>query len=647
MLSSGAFTENTPAVLPDGRVLYTRWEYVNRDAVSFHHLWTMNPDGSATMVYFGNQQPGGVFIDAVPIEGTDRIVMINSPGHGRREHAGQVATVSVRSGPNHRAAMRPVSRRGDCRDPWPLSAEVFLVARGNQILLMDAAGGAEVLHTGDMMVHEPRPLIARPRPRVVGPRAELTKTTGTLALADVYVGRRMADVKRGSVKKLLVMEDLPKPANFHGGGSQPIGHGVTTTLKRVLGTVPVEPDGSACFEAPALRSLYVALLDENDLSIKQMRSFLTIQPGETLGCVGCHEKRTQTPRAGHRPMALRREPSRIQPVAGAPDVVDFPRDVQPVLDKHCIRCHNPKDRKGGVVLTGDRGPVFSLSYYDLLLHWQVKDTTGNPGHGTGRQPGNDRPYSTHSSASPLMKKVDTHHNKVQLSPRERDVIRLWIDTNTQYAGTYAAYGTGQVGGCWGNNRPVRVMADKWPSTAPAVAAMKRRCGPCHSPRQLPYHVTAQTATDHGDMLSWTRPLSRFSRHHVFSLTRPEKSLVLLTPLAKTAGGYAVGTRKPKQVKEDRRQPPKPIVHPVIFADTADPDYRAILAHLQAAGAKLDEIKRFDMPGFVPSEHYVRELQRFGVLPADLDASKSPVDVYAADRAYWRTFWHKPLLAGGR
>jgi len=642
MLSSGAFTENTPAVLPDGRVLYTRWEYVNRDPVSFHHLWTMSPDGTGQMTYFGNARPGGVFIDAQPIPGTQDVVLIHSPGHGRNEHVGRVAIVSSQLGPNAPPAMRTVSRSGGFRDPYPLAADAFLVARGNQVLLMDARGGREVVHEAAGMVHEPRPILPRPRPHIVAPRVDLAQATGTLLLTDVTRGRHMAGVERGQIRKLLVLEELPKPANFHGGGSQPIGHGVTSTLKRILGTVPVEPDGSACFTVPALRSVYFAALDGHGRSVKQMRSFVTLQPGETTGCVGCHEPRTETTsRQGTAGLlALRRPPSRIEPIRDVPAILDFPRDVQPILDRHCLRCHNHRERKGGVTLHGDRGPVYSLSYYTLLLHWQVQDTAGHPGHGSGRQPGGDRPYGAYSGAAPLMKKIDGSHNHVQLSPREKRIVRLWIDTSAQYAGTYAAYGTGQVGGCWGANRPVRVMADAWPSTPPASDAVERRCGACHARKLLPRHVTAQIALDHGDMLSWTRPLSRFSRHRVFNLSRPEKSLMLLAPLSRAAGGYAEGEPQPRQIREDRRRPPKPIVHPAIFAATSDADYQKILAHIVAARQKLDEIKRFDMPGFRPSKHYIRELRRYGVLPANL-AHDAPIDPYEADEAYWQSLWHRP------
>jgi len=649
MLSSGSFTENTPAVLGDGRILYTRWEYVNRDPVSFHHLWTISPDGTGQMVYFGNMRPGGVFIDARPIPGTNRIVLINSPGHGRNEHAGYVAVATGASGPDARGAMENISGDPDYRDPYPLSAELFLVARAKQILLMNSRGETETLYTGpDLPLHEPRPIIARVREPVVPRRLDPAEQKATLFLNDVYTGRNMAGVKRGSIRRLLVMEELPKPANFHGGGSQPIGHGVTSTLKRILGTVPVEPDGSACFQVPPMRSVYFALLDENDRSIKQMRSFVTLQPGETVGCVGCHEQRRRAAaaRPGAMAMALRRPPRPIEPIAGVPDVIDFPRDIQPILDRHCVGCHNLRRRDGGIALVGDHGPVFSHSYYALFLHWQIKDTGGDPRHGTGRQPGSDRPYTTYSSASPLMDKIQPDHYGVLLSPREKRLVRLWIDTGATYAGTYAAYGTGQVGGCWRNNEPVRVMADGWPSTQPVVEAVRRRCAACHPSTQLPEHVTARIRLDPwGDMLSWTRPLSRYSRHHVFNLSRPEDSLFLLAPLAKAAGGHADGKpvaeiADPKPVPEDRSRPPRPIKHPVVFADTHDPDYQTILAHIQAAGEKLDEIKRFDMPGFRPSPHYVREMQRYGVLPRGLP-DDVPIDVYATDRAYWRLMWRRP------
>ncbi|MHC4249736.1 MAG: LamG-like jellyroll fold domain-containing protein [Planctomycetota bacterium] len=640
MLSSNTVTENTPSVLPDGRVIYTRWEYVDRDPVVFHHLWSMNPDGTNQKAYFGNMYPGGVFIDAKAIPGTDEVLFINSPGHGRNEHEGHVAVVSDRNGPDDRASMRNITG-GGFRDPYPLSQDTFLVARGSQILRLNAAGESQVIHQGAMMVHEPVPVRKRPRERVIPSRLDMSRDTATLVLNDVYVGRNMEGVARGTIRKLLVLEDLPKPANFHGGGSQPLGHGVTSTLKRILGTVPVETDGSAHFEVPAMRSIYVAALDGNDLSVKQMRSFMTLQPGEIVSCMGCHEPRTKTPVAGGQPtlQALNRPASRIAPFKSIPDIIDYPRDVQPILDRNCVKCHNPEKRKGNVVLTGDRGPVFSHSYYELFFQWQVKDTSGNPGDRSGRQKGNDKPNSTYSSASPLMKKIDGSHNKVVLSERDRTVIRLWIDVSAQYPGTVASIGTGQVGGCWDANKYVRVMAQGWPSTPPAVDAVKRRCVSCHQ-GSLPKHVTDTVkGLSFADMLSWERPLSRFSRHRIFNLSRPDKSLVLLAPLSRKAGGYAEGEAKQVRVKENRRAAPTPIKHATVFQSTDDPDYRKILTHMRAAKAKLEEIKRFDMAGFRPNEHYVREMKRYGVLPRSCDLAVDAIDVYATDRKYWESMWY--------
>ena len=116
-------------------------------------------------------------------------------------------------------------------------------------------------------------------------------STGRLALANIYRGRNMAGVKPGEIKSLLVLESLPMPIHYT-GGMEPISYGGTFTLERIVGTVPVEPDGSAYLELPALRSFFFVALDKNDLSVKRMQSFLTVQPGETSSCVGCHEQRT-------------------------------------------------------------------------------------------------------------------------------------------------------------------------------------------------------------------------------------------------------------------------------------------------------------------------------------------------------------------
>lgn len=644
-LSSGSVTENTPCVLPDGRILYTRWEYVNRDAISFHHLWTINPDGTGAAAYYGNMHPGGVFIDARPVPGTNQVVYVHSGYHGRNEHAGRLQLLDVRQGPDDPSQVRELTGE-DFRDPYPVSPTLFLAARDNELVTISSKGESRTLWRSDMMVHEPRIIAPRRRPPVIPKKTDPKAPTGTLLVNDVHQGRNLAGLEPGTIKKLLVMEDLPKPANYHGGGTTPMAHGGKWTLNRILGTVPVENDGSAHFEVPAGRSIYLAMLDKDDRSVKQMRSFLTVMPGERVSCIGCHEDRNTTSSLATPPLAARRKPSAIQPVADVPEILDFPRDIQPILDRHCVECHQADRRDGGLDLSGDRGPTYSLAYYNLMLHRQIKDTAGNRWHGeenlAGRPAGNDPPYAAFSGAAPLMDKLDGSHHGASPSALERRVIRLWLDSATPYAGTYAAYGTGQIGGWWRNNDPVREMADDWPSTAPARGAMERRCTQCHEDR-LPRFVTDRinSGDGHGDFEGWRRPTSRFSRHSIFNLTRPERSLALRAPLSKAAGGEADGPLpKAAPVPPDWATAPRPFVHPVVFEDTSDPDYQSILAHLQAAKKHLDRIKRFDMPGFQPRYDYLREMKRYGILPPDFNLRQPPpVDPYQLEQEYWRQFHH--------
>jgi len=594
-LSANIEHDNTPWMLPDGRVLYMRWEYVDRSRVRFHHLWTINPDGTGQMTFFGNMHPGTVMLDAKPIPGTRKVVASFSPGHGRREHAGVITVVNPDAGPDAKPFARHATRESDWRDPWAFSEDCFLAARDRRLWVIDGEGKAEAVYAlpgaeKHLEVHEPRPLVARPREPLIAPRVDWSEPTGRLVLADVTHGRRMEGVEPGEVKKLLVLETLPKPVN-HSGTMEPISLGGTFTLPRILGTVPVEPDGSMYAEVPALRPLFFVALDENDLAVKRMQSFVSVMPGETTSCSGCHENRTDTAHFKPTLAALEKPPARITPIEGVPGVFDFPRDIQPILDRHCVRCHNWKDYRGGVVLTGDHGPWYSHGYATLLARRQVT-------HGRDAN-GNMPPRAIGSASSPLMQKILEKHHDVALAPREVTMVRLWIEAGVPYAGTYAALGTGMVG----------LRLDK--------RVLGRRCGSCHGVgKKQPW----QTMHVHEELL--------------VNLTRPERSAILLAPLAKEAGGLDRCTNPTD------RKGLSPAKAPV-FADTADPDYRKLLADVQAMKKALDDRRRFDMVGFRPNEHYLREMKRYGVLPADFDPDHDPVDPYKTDEAYWRLFWHQP------
>ena len=607
IISANVEQDNTPWVLPEGQVLYTRWEYIDRSRTRYHHLWTSNPDGTGQMVFYGNMHPGTVMIDAKAIPGTDKVVSIFSPGHGRKEHAGAVTIVDPDAGPDDRGRAVRISQGEEYRDPYALSANCFLVAVDSRLLLMDDEGRTEVIYSlgeegGTYWCHEPRPLRARPRERIIPPRVDSASSTGHLILADITQGRNMVGVQQGEIKKLLVLESLAKPIN-HSGTMEPTSLGGTFTLPRVLGTVPVEPDGSAYMELPALRSLFFVALDEDNLSVKRMQSFVTVMPGETTSCVGCHEQRTNAPRSidESRLLALRRAPSRVQPIRGVPEVFDFPRDIQPILDKHCTECHDYSERPAGdMPLVGAYGPWYSHSYYALLSRGQVI-------HGRDAD-GNRAPRSVGSSASPLMKLLDGSHYDAKLSDLERTKVRLWIESGAPYAGTYAALGSGMV------------------SVKPPTEVLVGRCGRCHEFRE--------------DRRGFTVPFRRYQNELIYNLSDPVHSPILLAPLAESAGGWGLcdaATTK-RDASRTGRQGKTALV---AFATTDDPDYQKLLADIRGLSDSLMQMKRFDMPDFRPAQAYVREMKRFGILAESFDLVSDPIDVYDTDRRYWESLWYVP------
>ena len=634
-ISSNNEQDNTPWPLADGRLLYTRWEYVDRSQVDYHHLWAANPDGTNQTNWFGNLHPKIVMIDAKPIPGSDKIIASFSPGHGQREHAGTVTIVDPNAGPDTPASARPITKSNQYRDPWAFSEEAFMAALGPAVVLLDAGGAqqeicklpAEDIAAG-LWLHEPRPLQARPRERRIPERINLATAQGTLVLHDIYDGRNMAGVKRGEIKQLLVLESLPMPIHFT-GGMDPLSYGGTFTLERIVGTVPVEPDGSAYFEAPALRSLILVALDEKELSVKRMQSFFTVQPGETTSCLGCHEQRTKSPPpSNRRALATTRRASRIQPVAGVPDVMDFPRDVQPILDALCVKCHGYEatpdggPRAGRLLLTGDHGPMFSHSYYMLTIARLFSD-------GRNQAKSNYAPRTLGSSASRLLQLVDGSHYGAKATPAQARTLRLWIECGAPYPGTYAALGTGMIGG-YAENRPVDTDVD-WPQAKAAAAVIGTRCISCHNEAT---RVLPRTLADERGLSFWrpdpNDPRLNTSRHIVFNLSRPEKSLILLAPLARGAGGWGLcGPGAAEAAPRDG-----------VFATTRDPDYQKLLALCAAGQARLDQIKRFDMPGFQPRPDWVREMQRYGVLPSTRTAS-APIDPYAVEKTYWESLWYQP------
>jgi len=257
--------------------------------------------------------------------------------------------------------------------------------------------------------------------------------------------------------------------------------------------------------------------------------------------------------------------------------------------------------------------MYSLSYYSLTITGELCD-------GRNLRKSNYPPRALGSGASPLPRRFASQG----ATPQELKLLRLWLDTGAAYPGTYAALGTGMIGGYAQNN--LDRSDASWPSMRALAEVQARRCGGCHT------GSTALPASPSDDMgmppwaIDYASPRLRFSRHILYNLTRPEKSLLVLAPLAVDAGGLGLC----REGKEPVR----------VFSSAEDADCETLLEAVRDAARRLDEIKRFDMAGFRPRDAYLREMRRYGLLPADLPAD-APVDFYALEEKYWQSFWYQP------
>ncbi len=621
-LSANVEQDNEPWVLNNGQLAYTRWEYVDREQVTYHHLWTMNPDGTRQTTLFGNQFKYMLFIGVKPIPGSDKVVATIAPGHGLREHYGRVTVIDPKLGPDDFSAAKYVSKGDVHSDPWAFSESEFMAAKKSALVLLDDRGREEIVYElpsdekkKDFWIQEPRPIIKREREPLIADSTDLKGTTGTLILSDIYAGRRMKDVPRGTVKELLVLETLPEPIHYSGGMDMASYKG-TFTLERILGTVPVTPEGAAAIKLPANRSVLFVALDGEGRAVKRMHSFTSVMPGETTSCIGCHETRTEAPGAEFNKNVFDVASKAVapKPIDDVPDVFDFMRDIQPLFDKHCVECHNADRTDGGVDLTGDWTPLYNRSYWEISRRNMLGDNRNRP-------MSDFEPYAIGSQASSLYKMICENHHGAQFTDAEKKIVRFWLETGAPYAGTYAANGTGLIGWFYKN---VNTHNDKdWQETAAMKATIERRCDGCHTPTDVAKNLPHTMSEDREDVHQYERYIKRVD---YYNLSRPEKSKILRAPLAKEKGGFG----KCVETTPDGTQKP-------VFEDVDDPDYQTILAGVQRGRDYiLHESNRFGMEPFVPNPAYVREMKRYGVLPEDWD-EKQPLDPYTTDRKYWETF----------
>ncbi len=469
--------EGHGSLLPDGRLIYYRWEYIDRNFGNAQGLWTANPDGTNHAGYYGNNTPaGGVVLNPRAIPGTDLILCILGSCHDRPW--GAMAILDRSRGVDGKAPIlrtwpaSAISRVADpdtpnggfdafsgtnpkYEDPYPLSSKYFLCSRmtghGEQmgIYLVDVFGNEILVHSEGEGCYDPRPLASHPRPPVIPTRRDYKNSDGYVFVQNVYEGTHMKDVKPGSVKFLRVVESPEKrfwtePGWGGQGVERPGMSWHDFNNKRILGTVPVEADGSAAFALPSDKFVYLQLLDKDGMMIQSMRSGLTAQSGEWIGCVGCHDERRAAPPTltNKNLLALKRPPSRLDGWHGPPRMFNYLTDVQPVFDKHCVSCHD-YGKKGGekLILAGDRGLIFNASYVNL---W-TKGTLSVVGAGP---PEIRQAYSWGSHPSRLLhfREGTNKHTEVKITDEELEKIITWVDLNAPYYPSYAsAYPRNQYG----------------------------------------------------------------------------------------------------------------------------------------------------------------------------------------------------------
>ncbi len=467
-----------PAVLNDGRVIYTRWDYVDRDAVHYQQLWSVRPDGSDVRIFYGNNtfSPVGVW-EARPVPGSSRVMATAAAHHAMS--AGSIILLDVTRGSDgpepitrltpdalfpesevpvlkswyspagaQNKPPMPVEQRrwpGHCyKSPYPLSEKYFLVSysfdaligepNGNPanmfgLYLVDAFGNKELLYR-DLNFCTLWAMPVRPRalPPALPSLAEASdKPEGIFLLQDVNQG--WPALPPGVVKRLRIVQVLPKSTPHINAPT--VGLPNASPGRQVLGTVPVEADGSAYFRAPSGIALAFQALDGLGQAVQTMRSLTYLQPGETVSCVGCHEPRnTAAPSVGV-PQALNREPSAIEPGPDGSKPFSYPILVQPVLDNKCVSCHNAQKPEGNIILTGEPQGRYTASY-NALAPLVPYSAWGGPG---GMDP-ISQPDQYGARGSKLMKLLLAGHEDVTLTPNEIERLATWMDTNVLFYGTF-------------------------------------------------------------------------------------------------------------------------------------------------------------------------------------------------------------------
>lgn len=601
--------EFDPTVLPDGRVLYGRWEYVDKTALYMQSLWTVNPDGTNETALFANNlaKPTAI-LDARPVPESRLIVAALTPHNGQA--VGAIAMIDPLAGKNSLAAITNFTpeyptemdqglRRGPS-DPWPLSKDLVLIANNapehgeHGVIELITRGGFRtvVYRDPDITCYSPMLLKPRPTPALLPSSIQLEKP-GLFFVHDVYQG--MEGMKRGEVKALRVIETTSRISGIPPGGrwwNQAFlaSWQGSYDIKKILGVVPVELDGSAYFEAPGGKGLYFQALDADGRMIQSQRTFVQSVPGVTRSCMGCHvsEDNLAPVSRNNRPLALQKPPAQLQPESWGGGFVDYPTMIQPILDRRCVSCHGgDKGIEGGIDLSGGWTWAFNISYETLIKNTLTGFLNCNNAsvHTSKILP----PRSHGSGAAPLAQLLlGGHAGYIEGMTREEiGLILAWMDGNCNYHGTwdYSPYATCEA------------ILSAGQQLLPAMD--RAGCLNCHP---------SAIGND------W------------INLRNPERSRILRAPLAKEGSKMGLAWCRDRKARPldlelvtQRDQPPdvaypqrRPAPDPTgtvvtPFADTNDQSYQAMLAIIRSVRDTALEKARVDMPGAVVNRGRIREL----------------------------------------
>jgi hypothetical protein len=462
-----------PSVDNNGMLVYTRWDYVDRDTNTAHHIWSCFADGRDPRSYHGNyptvrQSRPWMEMSIRAVPDSNRYVATAAAHHGLA--FGSLVLIDYR--PVDDNAMSQVERitpdvpfpeseggKSSIREQmaygtaWPLSEDDYLCvydrqAKNRGIYWIDRFGNRELLYRDPAIsCLSPIPLRARRQPPRLPQRtarisaaqnAPALDEPATVAVMNVYDGDFAwpADTRITALRVIQVLPKTTPPAD------QPrIGVATETNARAVLGTVSVEADGSAYFRAPAGKLVYFQALDERGMAVQSMRSATYLHPGEFLGCQGCHEAKHRPPHLNTAiPLALRREPSTIEPDVDGSNPFSYARLVQPVLDRHCVQCHRDE---GALDLSGEIAGEYgwSRSYDNLAsghgFYFHVSNGSINSGvHGGSRTIAGQ----FGARASSLLQYLDQRHHGVRLPREDWHRLTLWLDCNSEFYGAYHEIG---------------------------------------------------------------------------------------------------------------------------------------------------------------------------------------------------------------